>query len=72
MTDAVADNEPTPEFRALTLFASAVAETFDKAGLLDTLVVRLQKAAVEASEDLSRDDPALKWVENVTMQLLRS
>lgn len=65
-------NLQSPEFRALTILTSALAETLDRADLLEVFTVKLQKVAGEFSEEAPPEDPALKWVENVTVQLLRS
>lgn len=72
MIDTPQENQLSPEFRALTIVTAAMAETMARAGLLDTFIVRLQSVSADAAEGLPPDDPALKWVETITLQLLRS
>lgn len=70
MIDTPSENLASPEFRALTMLTSALADTLERVDLLETFVVKLQKVAVEAEADAPPEDPALKWVDAVTRQLV--
>lgn len=65
-------NLQSPEFRALTAVVAALAETLDKVDLLEVFTVKLQRVAVDLETDAPPEDPAMKWLDNLTTQLLRS
>ncbi|USQ97271.1 hypothetical protein [Caulobacter sp. RL271] len=74
MTDTSDLPHPPDPMKALTIVTSALASTLSKTEhhLLEVFMVNLQVVANEVSEDGGEDDPTLKWVANVSAQLLRS
>lgn len=70
------DPTNTPEFRALSILASAVAETFERLGKSEVFMAKLMLATEglkpqddEITPEID-DDPAILWAERLAKQLL--